>query len=210
MKYVLAGAAIIAAIVALLVHPPHAAGIASNAPLAAASGQRVSARARIAPRLFVYVAGEVQHPGVYRMPSTARTNDALVLAGGAKSDADLVAVNLAAALHDGDEIAVPKIGANAPRARRTSAPRARSPRTPHAHRNRRAAAAEIAPESVDLNLADVDELQNLPGVGPALAARIVAYREVNGPFASIDELADVSGVSPHLLDAIAPYVSVSS
>ncbi|MFN2459763.1 MAG: ComEA family DNA-binding protein [Candidatus Velthaea sp.] len=162
---------------------------------------------RSPPPIVVYVAGDVRNPGIYRLSPQARAADALARAGGAKPDADLVAVNLAAPLHDGEEIAVQKIGAVAPRARRSPTAHPRAQRTSHARTARRPP-ADVSIEIVDLNSADEIELQTLPGIGPALAARIVAYREINGAFASVDELADVSGVTPHLLDAIVPYATV--
>ena len=59
---------------------------------------------------------------------------------------------------------------------------------------------------MDVNAADADTLATVPGIGPGLAARIVAFREANGPFATVDELLDVSGITDHRLDALLPYV----
>jgi competence protein ComEA len=163
--------------------------------------------------VVVYVAGEVRRPGVYALPPDARAEAALARAGGAKPDADLVAVNLAAPLADGMEIAVPKIGETRGPERRTAGPRKRRAHVPGGHGRRRrdapaAAAGDPSLGSVDLNVAGESDLEALPGIGPALAARIIAYRDENGPFASIDELADVSGITPGLQEAIAPYVVV--
>jgi len=203
MKFAIAAVAIVAALAALIFRPPHpvdAITVQSPSPQ-----QRASRIFRTAtPSIVVYVAGEVARPGVYRFAAEARATDAIARAGGVKPGADIVAVNLAAPLHDGDEIAVPKEG-DAPRPRHSRtparAPRSRTSRQPHV------AHAEPAPQSIDLNAADESELQALPGIGPALAARIVAYRETNGPFASVDELADVSGITPNILDAIIPYAT---
>jgi len=161
----------------------------------------------------VYVAGDVVRPGVYALPSDARADAALARAGGAKPDADLVAVNLAAPLADGMEIAVPKIGEARTSERRTAGPRRRRAHVPRGHGRRRhdaqaAAAGDPGLGSVDLNAAGESELEALPGIGSALAARIVAYRDENGPFSSIDELADVSGITPGLQEAIAPFLVV--
>jgi competence protein ComEA len=133
-----------------------------------------------------------------------------VLAGGARPGADLVAVNLAAHLSDGDEIVVPKIGEEPP-------PSARARRRPGAspghrssgrrHRKHRASADGVPPSGmVDLNAADAATLATVPGIGPGIAERIVAFRTANGPFASVDELLDVSGITDRRLDAILPYV----
>jgi competence protein ComEA len=217
MKYVVAGLAIVAAVAALFFRPPHGdstIGAGPNASSSAPASPSPFARAaRVRPsiprRLVVYVAGEVLKPGVYALAPGARAQDALARAGGPKSDADLVAVNLAAPLEDGTEIAVPKIGEAAPRARRSTVPRTRAAHAPRGHGGRRRAAPQSPlAQSVDLNLADASELEALPGVGPALAARIVAYRETNGPFASVDELADISGITPRLQDELADFVVV--
>lgn len=108
--------------------------------------------------------------------------------------ADPVAVNLAARVADGDEIVVPRIGEATPR------PRGRTPRS------RRVPTP--APASVGLNDADAAALARVPGLGPALAARIVAFRETNGPFANLDELLDVNGMTPARLDRASAYLDL--
>jgi competence protein ComEA len=205
MKFIIAGVAILAAAAALVFRPPHPADAVAAHPQPPAHPRHVVAAARPNAQIVVYVAGEVVHPGVYRFASDARTTDAIDRAGGMRPGADPVAVNLAAPLHDGDEIAVPKLGAG-PAPRRSREPR---PRATHQTRSAgRAPSVALAPQRVDLNAADERELQTLPGVGPALAARIIAYRETNGPFDSVDELADISGITPHIIDAIIPYATV--
>jgi competence protein ComEA len=151
-----------------------------------------------APRALVDVAGYVVRPGVYAVGSEARTRDALALAGGVRPDADLSAVNQAAHLRDGEQIVVPVRGAPRPAAARGHAGRARHPRP---RRYERLPAAGI-----DLNAADAATLATVPGIGPGLAQRIVAFRGENGAFASVDELLDVAGITEHRLDAILPYV----
>jgi competence protein ComEA len=171
------------------------------------SGGRSGSSARI----IVYVAGEVNKPGVYAFASGARAQEALARAGGPKPDADLVAVNLAAPLDDGAEVAVPKIGETRARSRRAAGPRVRSSHAPRGHGRRRRnprASDNGEPRSVDLNAADANQLATLPGLGPALAQRIVDYRDVNGPFTSTDELADVSGITPHVQEELANYLVV--
>jgi competence protein ComEA len=174
------------------------------APARARGGLRPSTA-----RIVVYVAGEVNKPGVYAFASGARAQEALTRAGGAKPDADLVAVNLAARLDDGAEVAVPKIGAAVTRGRRASGPRVRASHQPRRHGRRRNGPADDLPvRSVDLNAADVSQLEMVPGIGPALATRIVEFRETNGPFTSVDELADVSGITPRLQETLADFVVI--
>jgi competence protein ComEA len=215
-RRILASAAVTGALVvaALLLHPaPPAPSVivtshetldAPHAPVrAVARGRRGRGATPVASgSVVVYVAGAVAHPGVYMLAANARAVDALARAGGATSDADLLRVNLAAHLSDGEEIAVLRRGEAAPSARRTAAPR----RTPK--RAKRRAVDAIAIEPLDLNSASADELADLPGLGPELAERIVEFRDVNGPFTSIDELADVSGMTPARLDRLTDRLTV--
>jgi competence protein ComEA len=150
----------------------------------------------------VYVAGAVARPGVYTVAASARVVDALARAGGANGDADLLRVNLAAHVSDGEEIAVLRRGEAAPTARRTAAPRGT------AHRKKRRVIAAADDSALDLNSASADQLAELPGLGPELAERIVEFRELNGPFGSVDELADVSGMTPGRLDRLTDRLTV--
>ena len=123
----------------------------------------------------VHVSGAVASPGVVTVAPDARVADAIEAAGGAVPDAELAAVNLARVVRDGEQIHVPEVGE-----------------------------APIAgPGPVDLNAADADALDVLPGIGPVLAARIVADREAHGPFASLDDLARVSGVGEAVVAGLA-------
>ncbi len=147
------------------------------------------AKSRPAPQLVVYVAGEVRHPGLYRVPPGARANDAVEKAGSFSNAADRAAVNLAEIVQDGEEIRVPRTGESAPRSRKIA-------------RKKRARLRM----SLNVNSASAGELARVPGLGQTLAERIVAYRAQNGPFASLDELADVSGFTPRRIDALAQYL----
>ena len=140
--------------------------------------------------LVVHVAGAVVNPGVYTLRVGARVVDALAAAGGAAADAQPDAVNLAAPLVDGARIYVPRRGEPAPATAVVSPVSSRAPAGP-----------------IDLNGATVDLLDTLPGVGPATAAAIVAYRTDHGPFASVDDLAKVHGIGPAKLEAIRSMVT---
>jgi competence protein ComEA len=198
-----------------LIGSPSTAEDAGDTGASMATGARPSAPSRPAPgRTLVYVAGAVAHPGVYALSPDARGQDAVRAAGGFTHDADTVAVNLAAPVADGDEIAVPKLGdETATRATRRTfgAARAKKHRAKHGRRGRSDAAAGDAPRAaIDLNRADAAALATIPGIGPTLAARIVAFRAVNGPFASVDGLADVAGITPSRFDAIAAHLTVTA
>lgn len=136
----------------------------------------------------VHVAGAVAHPGVYRLRKGERVDDAVRRAGGAGRRADLSAVNLAAVLEDGRQILVP-----------TRAPAGAPP----------APGAVAGPSAkVNLNTATAEQLDTLAGVGPATAAKILAFREEHGGFGSVEELADVPGIGERRLEALRDLVTV--
>jgi competence protein ComEA len=209
----LAAAAVAAVVLLHPVAPPTASATAPAWSSAAPDARGARDRRTPPPRAMVYVAGEVVHPGVYSVGPEARARDALALAGGSRSDADLVAVNLAAHVRDGDEIVVPVRGAaeTLPAARGARSHRrggrTTGPRRAGRGRHQRSRRDEPPPAvEVDLNTADAQTLATIPGIGDGLAERIVAFRSQNGPFASVDELLDVAGITEHRLDAILPYV----
>lgn len=228
---VAAGAVGLAAIASYFRAPHAPPGATSGQPALSVAGS--SARAEsVSPdalrsaqpgRVVVYVAGEVARPGVYTLPSGTRVDAAVRAAGGALPAADPLAVNLAAPLADGERVLVPPRGAPAGdygRAATVSVGDAGPSTGRHAHRRRHAGDPSIGsrharrhhkvpPSSpIDLNAADPLQLQQVPGVGPSLAERIVAFREINGPFRSVDELLDVGGMTDRRLDAISAYVVV--
>jgi len=147
-------------------------------------------------QLIVHVAGAVVSPGVYTLPSSARVVDAVAAAGGVAADADSDAINQAEPLHDGDRVYVPRLDEDAPIAIGVT------PGAPDAATTATDATAISSQHPLDLNEADAAQLDLLPGIGPATAAAIVAYRDEHGPFASVDDLADVRGIGPAKLDAL--------
>ena len=145
--------------------------------------------------LRIYVSGAVQTPGVYRLDPGSLVADAINAAGGEKEEADLVAINLAHALADGEQIYVPKQVETTP-----PAPITRS--------NTEITSAKPDDDSadalIDLNLASAEELEEIPGVGPATAKRIIETR----PFSSIDDLLHVKGIGEAKLEKMRPFVVV--
>ena len=169
--------------------------------------------------ITVHVAGAVKNPGVYRLKFGSRINDGIVAAGGATSAANLDVINLATVLNEGEQIYVPKRGEK-----------------PHVITNRPqvggaggaggvagaggaggaggvagagGAANSAVPQLININLASVVELEQLPGVGPATAKAIFAYREKNGAFLKVEDLLKVRGIGPAKLSEILPRARVN-
>lgn len=136
------------------------------------------------PANVVYISGAVVRPGVYNAPDDARIADVVLLAGGLRSDADMVAINLATPVNDGMHVHVVSIGASTP-----------APESLH-----------TADTVLDVNTATAQMLADLPGIGPALAERIVAYRDAHGDFHSMEDLGAVPGIGPALQTKLAPLV----
>lgn len=141
----------------------------------------------------VYVSGAVAAPGVYALPAGAITEDAIAAAGGTLTEADLNAINLAASLSDGMQIHVPTIG-------EITAP-STSPQADDA-----AASTVVFP--ININTASTTDLEALPGIGPALASRIVDYRETYGAFGSIEAIQNVSGIGPATFEGFRDLITV--
>lgn len=148
----------------------------------------------------VHVAGAVARPGVYTLAHGSLVNDAVMRAGGPTRRADLDAVNLAAELVDGAQVFVPEPGESIPAVPLASAAPGAAPGAP--------APPGMPTAPVDLNAATVEQLDTLPGVGPATASAIVLHREQNGPFATVDDLEAVPGIGPAKLEAVRDLVSV--
>jgi competence protein ComEA len=134
---------------------------------------------------------------VYAVPAGGRVADAVIAAGGTASEADVEQINLAARLSDGERIYVPKKGEAAPAVAASPAP---------AGGAGKAGATPAGP--VDLNTATAEQLEALPGVGPATSKAILTYRASHGRFRSVTELLEVPGIGPAKLEALRPLVKV--
>ncbi|HVR47545.1 MAG TPA: helix-hairpin-helix domain-containing protein [Candidatus Binatia bacterium] len=192
-------AALVGLGVLLLWHPAPRPPVESASALAGPSAtpaqrwSRLAARADRGDDLVVYVAGAVRTPGLYHLRAGDRVARAVALAGGMRASADAAAVNLAQRPDDGDEVYVPVQGEKQRHAR-SSRPRGRRRSSPPPG------------GSVDVNRARAAELAAVPGIGRAVAARIVELRQREGAFASLDELLDVAGMTQTRLERARPYL----
>ncbi len=142
-------------------------------------------------QIGVDVVGAVQQPGLYYLTPDARVDDAVKAAGGLAPQADRDAVNLAARVKDEQQLRIPRVG----------------------EADLRTIASDVTTAGqqarIDLNTADAAALEALPGIGPAGAKEIVAYRAAHGPFRSVEQLDDVSGIGPTTVDALRDLVIVN-
>lgn len=169
---------------------PTAASVPTTRPVSSPT-----ASSRPTGTLIVHVAGDVARPGVVRLSAGARVVDAIEAAGGGLPDADLDRLNLAAKVTDGQRVAVAKIGAPAPIEAGTPTGGVEG-----------AGGAPTGP--INLNTATSTQLEELPGIGPSLAAAIIKEREKRGGFKAVTELQDVRGIGELRYADIKDLVSV--
>lgn len=136
--------------------------------------------------VYVHVAGAVVAPGLYRLDAGARVVDVIAAAGGFVEDADEAAVNLARPLSDGEQLVVPRVGEQV----------------------ESGGAGSAGDGRINLNTASAAELESLPRIGPAMAQRILDWRDANGRFTSVEDLLAVPGIGDKMLEALRDLVTV--
>jgi competence protein ComEA len=134
--------------------------------------------------LYVHIVGEIKTPGMYQLPLGARLVDAVFAAGGLTADADNSSVNLARELSDGEQIVVFKVGEIAE------------------------AGDSAAGGLISINRATAEQLEELPGIGPALSSRIIAYRDANGGFKTKEDLLNVSGIGDSIFAGFTDLITL--
>ena len=145
------------------------------------------------PPLVVHVDGAVINPGVYTFEQGSRVQDAVEAAGGLSLDASTERINMAAFLEDGLRVVIPRVT------------------TPQPTNLDGSPGEELAVTPtfpININIASLEELQFLPGIGPVKAQRIIDYRDQNGPFESVDELLNVTGIGPSTFEEIKDLITV--
>lgn len=201
----------------IAITPPAETTLQTLAP----ATQAVSNPAR---RIYVDVAGAVRRPSLYTLSPDSRVMQAILAAGGPTPEADMDAVNLAQKVTDGEQVFVPKrtVAAHhtedsslpsltgdpgpwtATTSSKTAAKAGNKGRTGHSNK-----ITTESGEQIPLNTATEEQLERLPGVGPSMAKRILAYRQQAGSFGKIEDLRMVTGIGPKKYAKIAPCVTLN-
>lgn len=143
--------------------------------------------------ITIYIVGEVKQPGIYSIPVNSRLDSAVSAAGGLTENADLTAVNLADKLRDSQKVIIPAVGDI----------QLQSGDVSKSH----TVSADL-PLIIDLNSANQEDFEKLPGIGPEKASQILRYRDENGPFKTIEEIQKVPGIGLQIFKQIEPYLII--
>jgi competence protein ComEA len=162
-------------------------------PLATPIAQPSPTGSTSAAGIVVNVAGAVRTPGVYTLPLGSRVIDGIQAAGGPAPGADTGSINLARPLADGERVYIPRRGEQPP---------------PEAGGGGPSGGSGSSDGKVNINTASESELEDLPGIGPTLAKRIVEYRTQHGPFHDVKDLLKVEGIGQKKFDSLKDYVTV--
>lgn len=183
------------------------AGLASSAGPASSGGATSGGDTAGSGQIVVDVDGAVAHPGLYKLPPDSRVQAALAAAGGLSPQADAHRINRAAKLHDGQKLYVLSQGESTPPLAVSSGQGCEG----QACTSAEGGVAGSDPEGqglVNINTANATQLIQLPGVGPAIAQKIIDYRTANGPFTSVDDLTKVPGIGAAKLAQIKSHARV--
>lgn len=180
------GAAIVVVLLALAVTVGIGILRGATTPTESVAVRDATVEAAAPVAVYVHVFGAVATPGLYVLDDGARVADVIAAAGGLAEGADASAVNLARRVGDGEQLYVPAVGETPPAT----------------------AAAPAGDGRVNLNTADIAALDTLPRIGPAMAERIVQWRESNGRFTSVEDLLAVPGIGDKMLESLRDLVTI--
>ncbi len=141
--------------------------------------------------IYIDIGGEVKKPGVYEMDSGARVYEVIDQAGGLTEEADTSSINQAEMIEDGSKIYIPSVSE-------------KEADTGSEHRS----GIDDKSGSININTADADELQSIPGIGPVTAEKIIDYRKTNGPFTNIEDLKLINGIGDKTFEKMKDKVSI--
>ena len=183
------------------------AGLASSAGPASSGGATSGGDTAGSGQIVVDVDGAVAHPGLYKLPADSRVQAALAAAGGLSPQADVHRINRAAKLHDGQKLYVLSQGESTPPLPASSGQGCEGQACTSAEGG--VAGSDTEGQGlVNINTANATQLTQLPGVGPAIAQKIIDYRTANGPFTSVDDLTKVPGIGAAKLAQIKSHARV--
>lgn len=183
------------------------AGLASSAGPASSGGATSGGDTAGSGQIVVDVDGAVAHPGLYKLPPDSRVQAALAAAGGLSPQADVHRINRAAKLHDGQKLYVLSQGESTPPLAASSGQGCEGQACTSAEGG--VAGSDTEGQGlVNINTANAAQLTQLPGVGPAIAQKIIDYRTANGPFTSVDDLTKVPGIGAAKLAQIKSHARV--
>lgn len=183
------------------------AGLASSAGPASSGGATNGGDAASSGQIVVDVDGAVAHPGLYKLPPDSRVQAALAAAGGLSPQADVHRINRAAKLHDGQKLYVLSQGESTPPLAASSGQGCEGQACTSAEGG--VAGSDTEGQGlVNINTANAAQLTQLPGVGPAIAQKIIDYRTANGSFTSVDDLTKVPGIGAAKLAQIKSHARV--
>lgn len=183
------------------------AGLASSAGPASSGGATSGGDTAGSGQIVVDVDGAVAHPGLYKLPPDSRVQAALAAAGGLSPQADVHRINRAAKLHDGQKLYVLSQGESGPPQAASSGQGCEGQACTSAEGG--VAGSDTEGQGlVNINTANATQLTQLPGVGPAIAQKIIDYRTTNGPFTSVDDLTKVPGIGAAKLAQIKSHARV--
>ena len=186
---------LIGGLIILIANPSPGNAITLN-PAPTATSTPLPSPTKTMEPILVQISGEVAAPGIYSLQKNARLDELIALAGGMTIEADLARVNEVALLHDGDYFYIPAEGEAIPETAANSSTNL---------------TGDLDPQfeyPLDLNAADQEALESLPGIGPAKATDILAYREAHGGFTSIEELENVPGIGKATVESLLDYLYV--
>lgn len=133
---------------------------------------------------YIFVCGCVENPGVYKLTPGSRIFDAIEMAGGVRNDADITVINQAERISDGQKIYIPQYG------------------------EQKADTEDNDSGLININLADIDKLMTLPGIGESKAKAIINYRNENGKYNRIEDIMNISGIKDSAFNKIKDYICV--